>query len=144
MSVKERIFHCLLFELTAILMFVPLSMWVTGEGAMSMSGLAISLSLLAMSWNYLFNVLFDRWFGYDRINRTLKVRVLHSVLFEVVLTFSAIPLIMWWTKLDLWTVILLDIGAVLFFLVFTVVFNWCYDHLRHRWLLHRQAKLQAG
>ncbi|WP_421864402.1 PACE efflux transporter [Motiliproteus sp.] len=142
MSTRERIFHALMFEIIAIALFVPISMWVTGQGAGAMTGLAITLSLIAMSWNYVYNILFDRYAGEDRINRSLKLRMAHSLLFEAGLMVICIPVIMWWTRLDLLTVFLLDLGAILFFLVYTLAFNWAYDHGRHR-LQQRQMALES-
>ncbi|STY60030.1 Predicted membrane protein [Mannheimia haemolytica] len=33
-----------------------------------------------------------------------------------------------------WQAFVMDIGMTLFVLVYSVVFNWVYDHLRLRWV----------
>ncbi|UTW59799.1 PACE efflux transporter [Kordiimonas sp. SCSIO 12603] len=138
MSVKERLFHMVLFEAIALLLFIPLAMLATGEGAGAMAGLSIGLSLIAMLMNFLYNWGFDIVFGHERIKRTVKIRILHTVGFEVAMIISSFPLIMYVLDKDFLTVLLLDIGGVAFFLVYAFIFNWVYDVVRHR-MVTREA-----
>ncbi|WP_370981164.1 PACE efflux transporter [Agaribacterium sp. ZY112] len=131
MGVKERILHMLLFEAIALVLLTALAMLIAKGSVLSMSALAICLSLIAMTWNYAFNLGFDRVYGHDRYQRGLKIRVWHGVLFELGMVVLSFPVIMWWLKLGFWAVLLLDIGAVAFFLVYSVVYNWLYDVIKH-------------
>lgn len=133
MRVKERIIHMLLFEVVGLMIIVPVAVLATGSGMGRMTILAILLSLLAMAWNYIYNVLFDRMFGEDRINRGIKLRVFHGVAFEIGMILVSFPLIMLVLQMDFLTVLLMDLGAVLFYLVYAIVFNWAYDQIRHRY-----------
>ncbi len=132
MSVKERVFHMVLFEAIAIVLIIPLGMLVTGEGPMEMAGLGIGLSAIAMAMNFLYNWGFDAVFGYERIKRTVRIRILHTVGFEAAMIISAFPFIMYMLDESFLTVLLLDLGGVDFFLVYAFVFNWRYDVVRHR------------
>ena len=132
MSTKERIFHSLLFEVFALISLVFLGSIIGGIDTSTMTGVAIFMSLMAMSWNYVYNQLFDKWFGANRIDWGLGVRVLHSVGFEIGLLFATVPLLMWVLDMDFLSVLILDIGMVIFFLIFSTVYNWCYDHIRYR------------
>ncbi|MGO1121061.1 PACE efflux transporter [Rhodovibrionaceae bacterium A322] len=139
MSLKERVLHMVLFEGVALLLFVPLAMFATGEGAALMTGLSVTLSLIAMVWNFVYNWGFDAVFGYDRLSRTLMMRLAHGLLFEVGMICTSLPLLMYVLKEDFWTVLALDVGAIVFFLIYAVIFNWVYDVLRYRLRLAEQS-----
>ncbi len=130
MTVKERIFHSVLFELLALIIIVFAATLVSSQDTMAMTGLAASLSLIAMSWNYLYNLGFDRLFGADRLSRGLWQRIGHSIGFEGGLTLASLPLIMLVLKLGVWQALLADIGLTVYFLIYALLFNWSYDIIR--------------
>ncbi|MBY5992382.1 PACE efflux transporter [Ferrimonas balearica] len=139
MSTRERILHSLLFELIALAIVVPASALLTGHGAGAMAMVAVTLSLIAMGWNYLYNLGFDRVYGANRLSRGWGLRIAHGVGFELGLVAATIPILMWQLKLGFWAALWLDIGFVVFFLVYAIVFNWSYDQIRAR--LERQGRL---
>ncbi|PKG56990.1 hypothetical protein CXF83_18935 [Shewanella sp. Choline-02u-19] len=132
MNTKERIFHSILFEAIALVFVITAASIFTDAGVTSVTGLAIGLSLIAMCWNYVYNLGFDRIFGNNRIERTFKMRIGHGLGFELGMIVVTLPLMMWVLQLDFWTVFIMDIGVVIFFLVYAIVYNWCYDLLRER------------
>ena len=139
-SVKERFFHALGFEVLAIAICAPLGAWLLGYSLAHMGVLTLMISLIAMAWNMLFNMAFDgaqRRLGFTR---TLAVRAVHSVLFEIGLILAVVPLAAWWLDIGLWEAFVLDIGIVLFFLPYTFVFNWTYDSVRARVVARRLEK----
>lgn len=131
MTVKDRVTHMLLFEAIALAIFVPLAMLVTKEGAAVMTGLSLGLSLIAMVWNFLYNWGFDLIFGHDRINRSWTMRLFHGAGFELGMIATSFPILMLVLQRDFLTILLMDIGAVIFFFVYALVFNWAYDVIRH-------------
>ncbi|MNW22254.1 Bacterial Transmembrane Pair family protein [compost metagenome] len=60
-------------------------------------------------------------------------------MFEAGLIVVLVPLAAWWLSIGLLEALLLDIGLILFFLPYTVAFNWSWDVLRERWLARRAA-----
>src|SRR5689334_15670883 len=111
--------------------------------------LTLMVSLMAMSWNMLFNALFDRAQRRMGFERTLVARAVHAVLFEIGLVIAVVPLAAWWLDIGLWQAFVLDIAIVLFFLPYTFCFNWAYDHIRAKvvarhGLKARQAGRKAG
>jgi uncharacterized membrane protein len=130
----ERAFHATLYEALAIVLCAPVAAWAMGTSLPRMGALTLALSAIAMAWNVVFNSAFDaaqrRW----AFERTGPVRLLHGVLFECGMFAAAIPLAAWWLQISLWQALLLDSGLLLFFLPYTVAFNWAYDVLRERWL----------
>ncbi|OUS34500.1 hypothetical protein A9R01_08170 ['Osedax' symbiont bacterium Rs2_46_30_T18] len=130
MSTKERLIQAVLFELIALIIFIPLAIFVTGKGAASMTALSVILSLIAMAWNYIFNLQFDKIFGHNRLSRSFKMRLLHGLCFEIGMVTISFPVLMWVLGFDFWTVLAMDFGAVIFFLIYAIAFNWVYDVLR--------------
>ena len=133
-SIKERLLHALIFEVLAIALCAPLGAWLLGYPLAHIGLLTLMISLIAMSWNMLFNVAFDRAQRQMGFDRTLTVRAVHSVIFEIGLLLAVVPLAAWWLGIGLWQAFLLDIGIALFFLPCTFFFNWTYDHLRARFV----------
>lgn len=129
-SVKERFFHALGFEVLAIAICAPLGAWLLGYSLAHMGALTLMISLVAMVWNMVFNGLFDRAQQRMGFRKTMGARALHALLFEIGLLLAVVPLAAWWLDIGLWEAFVLDIGIALFFLPYTFVFNWCYDHLR--------------
>lgn len=132
MSFKERVFHALLFEVIALILLTLIAVFITGNDVSQMSGLAIMLSLIAMLWNFIFNILFDKIYGEDRSSRTLWLRMQHGFWFELGMLVFSFPVMMWVLQLDLLSVFILDIGVMIFFLVYAIAFNWIYDISRAR------------
>ena len=133
-SIKERFFHALIFEVLAIAICAPLGAWLLGYPLAQIGLLTLMISLIAMSWNMLFNAVFDRAQRRIGFDRTLAARAVHSVIFEIGLLLAVVPLAAWWLDIGLWEAFVLDIGIALFFLPYTFFFNWTYDHLRARFV----------
>ncbi len=137
---QERIFHALAFEGLAVLLTAPVLSLVMNKPLAHMGALTLMFSTVAMLWNMLFNSLFDRAQRRMGFQRTLQVRVLHAMLFELGLIVVLVPLAAWWLSIGLVEAFLLDMGLILFFLPYTMAFNWSYDVLRARLVESRQAK----
>ncbi|SNZ08510.1 Uncharacterized membrane protein [Cohaesibacter gelatinilyticus] len=128
-SLPDRIRHMVLFEFIAIGIAAVVGSFLLGYSLKDFGILSVMLSALAMSWNLVFNWVFDHWyhrkFGYAK--RTVKLRIAHSLLFEAGMLFLGVWIVMWWLGIGFWTAMLLDIGFAVFFLVYAFVFNWVYD-----------------
>jgi len=131
MSTKERILHSLFFEIIALSLLIPLGSLLSNMDMGNMTGLAVGLSLTAMCWNYVYNLMFDKKFGTNRIERSIPLRITHGVFFEIGLLIVTLPAIMWVLNMDLVTALVLDMGMIIFFLVFAIIYNWCYDQVKH-------------
>ncbi|GIU17286.1 membrane protein [Shewanella sp. c952] len=139
MNVKERILHSVLFEAIALVFVITAAIVFTDTEAKSATGLAVGLSLIAMVWNYIYNLGFDRIFGQNRIKRSIKMRLGHGLGFELGMIVATLPLMMWVLQLDFWTVFIMDLGVVIFFLVYAIIYNWAYDVIRERFFSSRVA-----
>ena len=128
-TLPDRIRPTLLFEFVAILIVAFVGSWITGHSVQQFGVLGLMFSVLAMAWNLLFNWLFDHWelrFRPGR-KRTVALRVIHAVLFELVLLIAGVFLIAWWLDMGLLAALVLDVGMSAFFVVYAFAFNWAYD-----------------
>jgi len=127
---KRKVVQALLYEFCAMC-FVSPAIALAFDRSMSYSGiLAVMMSSIAMSWNMLFNALFERWEARQASReRTLFRRLLHSVGFEGGLTLLLVPVMAWWLEIGLVAALFADIGLLAFFFVYAFVFQWCFDRM---------------
>ncbi len=128
-TLADRIRHVLLFESFAILIFSVFGSWVTQWSATTIGALGLTLSLIAMGWNFIFNWIFDAWDRHHRgsAKRGVGLRIVHAVLFEGALLICSIFILAWWLQTTLWQSLGLSIGASAFFVIYAFAFNWLYD-----------------
>ncbi|TNF69193.1 MAG: PACE efflux transporter [Gammaproteobacteria bacterium] len=129
-SIKVRIIHMVLFELFGILIFAPFAALVLAENILTVGTLGIVISLIAMIWNFIYNIIFDKIeanLGKNRFERTPVIRVLHALLFEGGLLIATIPLVAIWLNMSLLQAFITDIAFVVFYLIYAYVYNWCFD-----------------
>lgn len=129
-SFKERFLQALGFELLAILICAPVGAWLLDTSLTHTGVLTGMISLMAMAWNIIFNIGFDKLQCHMGFERKLLARIAHAVSFEAGLILAVVPVAAWWLKIGLLEAFLLDIGIVLFFLPYTFIFNWVYDKAR--------------
>lgn len=125
----RRVVFVTLYELIAIAVSSLLFMAI-GQGAGASGAMAVAASVIAIVWNLTFNALFERWEARQRVKgRSVLRRVVHAVGFEGGLALVLIPLMAWWFGVSLWEATLMEAGLLLFFLVYTYVFNWTFDRV---------------
>lgn len=128
MKNRERVFHAVSFEIILLAIFIPMSALVTQKPSGDLAIISVSLSLLAVVWSYVYNIGFDKLFGAERIQRDMKLRVLHALCFETGMVVLGVPLIAWMLQISLLAAIILEAGFLVFILIYTLLFNWLYDH----------------
>lgn len=129
-SFKERIFHAVIFEVTANVIIALSLAWLMNVSVLQSGSLSVISALTATVWNFVFNKLFDALQKKHQFQRTFLVRAIHAVGFETGLIISLIPVAMFMLNLTLAEAFFVEIGLVLFFLPYTMLFNWLYDYLR--------------
>ena len=142
-TLTERVIHAVSFEGLATLILAPTAAWLMQRLVLEMGGLSVLLATLAMVWNLIYNAAFDRLWPVSRVVRTLKVRALHAIGFEsgfILIGVTAVALIL---GVSLIQAFMLEIGFMLFFLPYTMLFNWIWDTLRERVLKYRQQRILA-
>ncbi|HNT39850.1 MAG TPA: PACE efflux transporter [Rubrivivax sp.] len=125
----RRVFYVGVYEALAIVV-VTLALLAGRQDLPTASGLAIGSSAIAVTWNWVFNVFFERWEARQPVRgRSAARRIAHAIGFEGGLTIWLVPFMAWWLDVGLWAALLLDLAMLLFFLVYTFVFTWAFDRL---------------
>ena len=96
-----------------------------------MGVIGIVSATIATLWNFVFNLGFDRAMLRLRgsVQKTLAIRVVHTLLFEAGLVVMLIPMIAWYLGIGLWAALLMDVAIVIFYLVYGFLFNLAYDRV---------------
>jgi len=132
-TIADRIRHTLLFETIAIASTTAITGLLLNQSVATTGVLAIALSLMAMLCNYFYNWLFDHWRmrrgESSPSQRSIAIRALHAIGFELSFIALTLPLVAWWLTLSLWQALLLDIGFAVFFIIYAFAYNWTYDRI---------------
>lgn len=130
MTVWERFFHSVLFEIGAMAIGAAAVLLAGDFSLEAAAGTGITMSAMAMALNFVFNYVFDKFATGKREERSLKLRILHTVCFECTLLIFTIPVVAYLLELSLWHAFLADIGLRLTIMVYALFFNWGYDIIR--------------
>jgi uncharacterized membrane protein len=127
-GLKRKLVYVTLYEAIAIgVCSVAFAVW-SGQGLWRASALSVAASAVAVVWNLAFNTVFEAWERRQSVRgRSLARRLVHALGFEGGLVLLLVPLIAWWLDIGLWQALMMDLALVLFFLVYTFVFNWSFD-----------------
>lgn len=139
-TLKERALHATLFEVIAVLITAPVAAWIMGRSVFEMGILAIVLSTVAMIWNMIYNIIFDKIFAIPHLSRTIRLRMVHAAGFEVGFIFIGMGVVAAMLGVNLWTAFMMEAGFFLFFLPYTMLYNWIYDHARFKIMTHKMQK----
>ncbi len=126
---KRHAIYVSVYEFLAIVI-TAIILAALGQSAVSAGALSVITSVTAIVWNLTFNALFEAWERRQtKRGRSVARRVVHAIGFEGGLALIMVPFMAWWMGITLWQALLLDVGLLLFFLVYTFVFAWVFDHL---------------
>lgn len=130
-TVADRIRHALSFEILGLAMITPLGAWAFSMPISDIGVVGIGAATLATGWNYIYNLGFDHLMQrfYGTTLKSLRLRIVHAILFELGLLMVLMPFIAWYLEISLWQAFVMDVAFALFYLVYAFVFNWSYDRL---------------
>ncbi|HSD37697.1 MAG TPA: PACE efflux transporter [Rhodocyclaceae bacterium] len=127
---RRKIVHAVLFEIFAVISVTLVVMATTPNGVGRSGSLALATSLVALLWNMAYNVLFEKWEARQtKRGRSLARRITHALGFEGGLVILLLPLMTWWLHIGVWEALVLEAGLMLFFVVYGLAFNWCFDRV---------------
>ena len=127
---NDRLRHSILYEAILLALLIPICTYVLQQAPTKIGALGIFLSLSAMSWNYVYNIGFDRVLhslGRPLYPRGFCLRTLHAVLFEGGLVLVSVPAMMWWLNVSLKQAVIMDATFLLLIPIYTMAYNWLYD-----------------
>lgn len=129
-GIKRKVVYITLYEIIAIAMSSAGLALLSGSELGHASVAAVAASAIAVVWNLVYNTLFERWEARQaKRGRSVLRRVVHAIGFEGGLVVTLVPLFAWWLDISLWQAFVLDLGLIVFFLVYTFVFNLAFDKI---------------
>ena len=129
-GLKRRVVYVTLYEAIAIALSAVVFTASSEQNLASATALAVATSTTAVIWNLVFNLMFEHWESRQTVRgRSVRRRVAHAIGFEGGLGVFLIPLVSWWLEVDLWRAVVLNAGLMVFFLIYTYVFAWCFDRV---------------
>ncbi|HEJ0328758.1 PACE efflux transporter [Serratia marcescens] len=129
-GVKRKLVYVTVYEIIGMAISALGLALLSGHAPSSTGPLAVVITTIAVSWNFIYNYLFEWWESRQLSRtRTLKRRILHAVGFQLTLVVYLIPLIAWWMGITLWQALLLDMALIVIIPCYTFLFNWAFDKL---------------
>ncbi|WP_173911160.1 chlorhexidine efflux PACE transporter AceI [Acinetobacter sp. Marseille-Q1618] len=129
---KRRIVHALSYEII-LLVIIAIALSFIFEVPMEVTGtLGMAMAVTSVVWNMIFNHFFEKLEYKYKFRRTVGIRILHAIGFEGGLMLATIPMVAYAMDMSLWQAILLDLGMTSCILVYTFIFQWCYDAIEAR------------
>lgn len=129
-GLQRKIVYVSLYELFAIAASSAGLALLSDSGLGHASVAAVAASAIAVVWNLVYNTLFERWEARQAVKgRGVARRIAHALGFEAGLVVMLVPLFAWWLGVSLWQAFVLDLGLIVFFLVYTYVFNLGFDRV---------------
>jgi uncharacterized membrane protein len=127
---RRRVLQAALYEGIAVAIVAPTLAWLFDSPGVTALALTLATSAVALSWNYVYNALFERWESRQAVKgRSAARRLAHSAGFELGLVVLLVPLIAWWLDVTLWQAFLADLGLMAFFFFYTMAFTWAFDRV---------------
>ncbi len=126
----RRVLQALLYEAIAIAVVGPVLSLAFDKSPTSTFGLAVVLSTVALTWNYVFNWIFERWESRQSVRgRSFARRLAHGAGFEGGLVILLLPVMSLWLDISLLTAFLANLGLLVFFFFYAIAFTWCFDRV---------------
>ncbi|WP_040331730.1 chlorhexidine efflux PACE transporter AceI [Acinetobacter nectaris] len=132
---KRRLIHAFSYE-TILLVIIAVALSTFLDMPLEVTGtLGIAMAVTSVVWNMIFNYIFEGVEKKYQLKRTIPVRILHAIGFEGGLMLATIPMVAYALKTSLLEAFLLDLAMTLCILVYTFIFQWCYDIIERRMVI---------
>ncbi|MBN3789648.1 PACE efflux transporter [Burkholderia sp. Ac-20353] len=129
-GLPRKITQAILYEAIAIGCLSPAISVIFRQDLVYSGGLSVTLSVIALLWNMLYNTAFERWESAQaKRTRTLRRRIVHACGFEGGLIFILVPIVAWWLKISWLDALFVDLGLFAFFFCYAFVFQWAFDRV---------------
>ncbi|MGP6087895.1 PACE efflux transporter [Antarctobacter jejuensis] len=129
-SWRDRLRYTLSFEIILMAILVPFGAVFFETSLADIGLLGVILSTKAMVLNFAYNWVFDLMesrAGRISSERSPIGRVLHALGFEVTLTITSLPILMFWLKIGVLQALAADIVVTSFVVIYTFAFTLVYD-----------------
>lgn len=128
--ITRRVLQAILYETFAIAFVGPVLSFAFDKPASSTFGLAVVLSAIALTWNYVFNWIFERWEARQAVRgRSFARRLAHGAGFEGGLVLILLPVMSFWLDITPMAAFVANLGLLVFFFFYAIVFTWTFDRV---------------
>lgn len=129
---RRRLIHAISYEVI-LLVIIAIALSFIFSMPLEVTGiLGVIMAIISVIWNMIFNHYFEKVEHKYQWKRTIPVRILHAVGFEGGLMLATIPIIAYMMKMSFIDALILDFGLTMCILVYTFIFQWCYDCLEEQ------------
>lgn len=129
---RRRLIHAISYEVI-LLVIIAIALSFIFSMPLEVTGiLGVIMAVISVIWNMIFNHYFEKVEHKYQWKRTIPVRILHAVGFEGGLMLATIPIIAYMMKMSFIDALILDFGLTMCILVYTFIFQWCYDMVEER------------
>lgn len=129
---RRRLIHAISYEVI-LLVIIAIALSFIFSMPLEVTGiLGVIMAVISVIWNMIFNHYFEKVEHKYQWKRTIPVRILHAIGFEGGLMLATIPIIAYMMKMSFIDALILDFGLTMCILVYTFIFQWCYDMVEER------------
>lgn len=126
----RRVLQAVLYEVIAIALVGPALSLAFHEPQASTFGLAVVLSTIALTWNYAFNWIFERWESRQAVRgRSFARRLAHGAGFEGGLAVILIPVMSLWLEISPAAAFVANLVLLAFFFIYAIASTWAFDRV---------------
>ena len=126
----RRVVQATLYEVFAVAFVGPVLSFTFDKSPSSTIALAIVMSSIALIWNYVFNLLFERWESRQSVaGRSFTRRLAHGAGFEGGLVIMLIPVMALWLNISPVMAFMANLGLLAFFFFYAIIFTWAFDRV---------------
>jgi uncharacterized membrane protein len=124
----RRALQAVLYEVIAIAVVGPVLGLAFDKPQASTFGLAVVLSTIALTWNYAFNWVFERWESRQAVRgRSFARRLAHGAGFEGGLVVILLPVMSTWLDIPVVAAFMVNLALLVFFFLYAIAFTWAFD-----------------
>ena len=129
---KRRLIHAISYEVI-LLVIIAIALSFIFSMPLEVTGvLGVIMAVISVIWNMIFNHYFEKIEFKYQLERTIPVRIMHAIGFEGGLMLATIPIISYMMNMSFIEALILDFGLTMCILVYTFIFQWCYDTIENR------------
>ena len=129
---KRRLIHAISYEVI-LLVIIAIALSFIFSMPLEITGvLGVIMAVISVIWNMIFNHYFEKIEFKYQLERTIPVRIMHAIGFEGGLMLATIPIIAYMMNMSFIEALILDFGLTMCILVYTFIFQWCYDTIENR------------
>lgn len=131
---NERLLQALWFEISGLLMALPLLTFFSDGSPLENVALLAALSLVVMLWSAVHNTLFDRadlhFSGRVASDRPQTLRIIHAISHEVSSVLVSLPILIWIAGMDFQTALIVDLWLTALYAFWAWAFYLAWDRMR--------------